>query len=156
MKELEYPFEAKNIVTKRLKYRRRLLSEDVTRIKKKIAILGGSTTNDIMHEYQNSSIFVFSSRFEGFGMVIVEAMSCGLPIVSFDCPCGPREIVSRNNDGLMVENGRIDQLASALIKVMSDESLRIQFASNARKNSERFKIEKIAQKWKFLFDSLHG
>ena len=112
-------------------------------------------TNDIMHEYQNSSIFVFSSRFEGFGMVIVEAMSCGLPIVSFDCPCGPREIVSRNNDGLMVENGHIDQLASALIKVMSDESLRIQFASNASKNSERFKIEKIAQKWKMLFDSLY-
>ena len=113
-------------------------------------------TNDIMHEYQNSSIFVFSSRFEGFGMVIVEAMSCGLPIVSFDCPCGPREIVSRNNDGLMVENGSVDQLASALIKVMSDGSLRIQFAGNARKNSERFKIEKIAQKWKFLFESLHG
>jgi glycosyltransferase involved in cell wall biosynthesis len=112
-------------------------------------------TNDIIREFLNSSIFVFSSRFEGFGMVVVEAMSSGLPVVSFDCPCGPKDILSDNEDGLLIENGNIDKFASSISRLVNDQSLRAQMAKSGRKNVERFKMECIGQKWKDIFDGLY-
>ena len=110
-------------------------------------------TNDVEKEYCNSSIFVLSSRFEGFGMVITEAMACGLPVVSFDCPWGPRSIITEGKDGILVENGNIDALASALSKMMCDDNLRHYMSSNGVRNVQRFKIEMIANQWKTLFES---
>ena len=69
------------------------------------------TVSNIVDKYCESSIFVLSSRFEGFGMVITEAMSCGVPPISFDCPCGPKDIIDDGKDGLLVENGNIEELA---------------------------------------------
>jgi glycosyltransferase involved in cell wall biosynthesis len=115
--------------------------------------LNGPTPN-IQQEYVNSSIFVFSSRFEGFGMVLVEAMACGLPVVSFDCPCGPKDIVRDGEDGLLVENGNIDLLASSLSRLMNDETLRQSMSKAGLKNVQRFNIEQIAEQWRLLFESL--
>ena len=116
--------------------------------------LNGPTPN-IQQEYVNSSIFVFSSRFEGFGMVLVEAMACGLPVVSFDCPCGPKDIVKDGEDGLLVENGNIDLLASSLSRLMNDETLRQSMSKAGLKNVQRFNIEQIAEQWRLLFESLN-
>lgn len=116
--------------------------------------LNGPTPN-IQQEYVNSSIFVFSSRFEGFGMVLVEAMACGLPVVSFDCPCGPKDIVKDNEDGILVENGNIDLLASSLSRLMNDETLRQSMSKAGLKNVQRFNIEQIAEQWRLLFESLN-
>ena len=110
-------------------------------------------TNDVEKEYCNSSIFVLSSRFEGFGMVITEAMACGLPVVSFDCPWGPRSIISDGKDGILVENGNIDALASALSRMMCDDNLRHFMSSNGIRNVQRFKMETIGNQWKTLFES---
>ena len=113
------------------------------------------STPDIKAEYLNSSLFVFSSRFEGFGMVLIEAMACGLPVVSFDCPCGPKDIVRHNEDGLLVPSGDITLLAKALHQIMSDDSLRQKMAVAAKINAKRFQIDGIAQRWKaFLEDVL--
>ena len=116
-------------------------------------ILNGRTS-DIQSEYTNSSLAVCCSRFEGFGLSIVEAMVCGLPVVSFDCPWGPRCIISDGEDGVLVENGDVNDLAKALMRMMKDSNLRLVMARNAVQNVQRFHIDQIAQKWKQLFEQL--
>jgi glycosyltransferase involved in cell wall biosynthesis len=111
-------------------------------------------TNEVEKEYLDSGLFVLSSRFEGFGMVITEAMVCGLPVVAFDCPWGPRNIITDGEDGLLVENGNVEAMAAALSKMMENERLRRSMATAGVRNVQRFKIDYIAEQWKSLFDSL--
>lgn len=116
-------------------------------------ILNGRTS-DVIQEYLNSSIAVCSSRFEGFGMSIVEAMACGLPVVSFDCPWGPRSIINNGEDGLLVENGNIEKLSEAIIWMIQHSAERKAMAVKAIENVQRFRIEQIAERWKSLFEAL--
>ena len=111
-------------------------------------------TSDIEQEYLKSSVAVCSSRFEGFGMIIIEAMVCGLPVVSFDCPWGPRSIIKDGEDGLLVENGHVDKLADAMASLMEDADKRNLFANNAIRNVQRFRIENIANQWRNLFERI--
>jgi glycosyltransferase involved in cell wall biosynthesis len=115
--------------------------------------LNGSTS-DIKAEYLNSSLFVFSSRFEGFGMVLIEAMACGLPVVSFDCPCGPKDIVRHNEDGLLVPSGNTNLLADALDQVMTDGLLLHKMAATAIINAKRFQLDGVVQRWRILFENI--
>ena len=115
--------------------------------------LNGPTSN-IQQEYVNSSLFVFSSRFEGFGMVLIEAMACGLPVVSFACPCGPRDIVKNGEDGILVENGNVEAMADALSRLMGDDTLRRSMSQSGIMNVRRFNIEQIADCWRTLFESV--
>ena len=111
-------------------------------------------TAEIQKEYVKSSVFAFSSRFEGFGMVLIEAMACGLPVVSFACPCGPKDIVRDGEDGFLAENGNVDALAAKLSMLMNDTFLRNTMARAAVRNVQRFSMAKIAEQWKSLFDGL--
>jgi len=104
-------------------------------------------TKDIDNELANSSIYALSSRYEGFGMVIVEAMQIGVPVVSFDCPKGPAEIITDNEDGILVENGNVEKFADALLKLIEDKELRKRFGQNGLKNVKRFEIDTIGKLW---------
>lgn len=114
--------------------------------------LNGPTTN-IQQEYVNSSLFVFSSRFEGFGMVLVEAMACGLPVISFACPCGPKDIIKDGEDGFLVGNGNVAALVAKMSQLMGDESLRMSMSLIGQRNARRFSVEQIAGRWKGIFES---
>ena len=108
------------------------------------------TVSNIVDKYCESSIFALSSRFEGFGMVIIEAMACGVPPVSFTCPCGPRDIISDGKDGLLVEDGNIEQLAEKISYLIENEDIRKKMGQQARMDVQRFRIENIAEQWKQL------
>ena len=110
--------------------------------------------SDVQQEYLNSSLFVCTSRFEGFGMGIIEAMACGLPVVAFDCLWGPRSIIADGEDGLLVENGNVEKMAETLTLLMQDPNRIADMGHRARNNVQRFYIDGIAEKWKRLFDSL--
>jgi len=109
---------------------------------------------DIYSRYQESSIFVLSSKYEGFGLVLAEAMSCGVPAVSFACPCGPKDIINNGQDGYLIENGNIIELAAKICKTIENEKLRIEMGYNARKNIIRFEEGAIMTQWINLMNEL--
>ena len=110
--------------------------------------------SDVKTEYLNSSIFVLPSRYEGFGLVLIEAMACGVPVVSFDCENGPRSIISDGEDGFLIPTFDIDAFADKLILLMCDENLRRLMGEKAQKSAAKYDIDSIGLQWKLLFDEL--
>jgi glycosyltransferase involved in cell wall biosynthesis len=109
---------------------------------------------DIEAKFLESSIFVLPSRFEGFGMVLIEAMACGVPCVSFDCPCGPADIVKDNEDGFLIENGNIQKFAERVMTLIEKDTLRKDMGQKAKGNVKRYLPEVIVPQWDELFKSL--
>jgi glycosyltransferase involved in cell wall biosynthesis len=101
--------------------------------------------------YSNADLYVLSSRFEGFPNTLIEALSHGLPAVSFDCDSGPRDIIRNEIDGLLVPAGDLNGLTSALDRMMSNETIRRKFAERGLEVRERFSTDRIAGLWEALF-----
>lgn len=109
---------------------------------------------DISSVYKNAAIYVMSSRFEGFGMVLTEAMIHGVPAITFDCPYGPSDIVDHNQNGALIPNGDINTFAEHLERLMKDDALRETLGTNAIGKALEFHPNKIIQQWDSLFKTL--
>ena len=112
------------------------------------------STSKVREELCDSAIYVMSSRFEGFPMVLLEAMSCGLPIISFSCPEGPAELLI-NNSGILVKSEDTDGLALAINDLIENEELRNELSKNAIKEIKKYSPENIISKWMDLFKLLN-
>ena len=111
-------------------------------------------TSDIFSKYKESSMLLLTSIFEPFGLVMPEAMSCGLPVVAFDCPYGPADIITDGEDGFLIKNRDIHAFADKVCQLIENPQLRTEMGQRAIASSQRFSPEKIMPMWKQLFESM--
>lgn len=111
-------------------------------------------TDKIFEEYNKSSIYVLSSRFEGLPLVLLEAMSCGLPCVAFDCPHGPSDIITHGEDGILVPLGDIRKLAESIEWMITHREERLRMSNNARQKAQQYTAEAIMPQWVDFFEKV--
>jgi glycosyltransferase involved in cell wall biosynthesis len=111
-------------------------------------------TDDLPGAFDEASVFASASVAEGFPMVMLEALSKGLPLVGFDCPRGPGDIIRHGHNGLLVPNDDIPSLSDALEMVVSDDERRRRMGNQALADAQEYVVERIAACWEALFDEL--
>jgi glycosyltransferase involved in cell wall biosynthesis len=110
--------------------------------------------NNVDLAYLSGSIFVLSSRYEGFGMVLIEAMNCGLPVIAFDCDHGPSDIIINRVDGFLIEVGNLEDMAEKLCTLIESEQLRKEMGAKALENVKRYAKDEVMSLWINLFKQL--
>ena len=108
----------------------------------------------LLDELAGASVFAMTSRNEGFPMVLLEAMAVGLPVVAYDCPTGPRDVITDGVDGHVIPNGRTRLFVEGLGGLMEDAERRRRFGAAARENVTRYRIDAIGARWETLFGEL--
>lgn len=111
-------------------------------------------SKQIGEEYAASSILVMSSHYEGFPMVMIEAMACGVPVVSYDFKCGPRDIIREGDNGLIIPEGDISALADGICRLIQEEELRRSMSMKAQEVTTTYSEEKVMRRWITLFNSM--
>ncbi len=109
------------------------------------------TTNDIFTEMKKSQFLVMTSESEGFPLVLIEAMACGIPCLSFNCPYGPGEIIEDGKNGLLADNGNIDDLARKMLLLIENPSIVDRMSKYARMSALQYKQEKVMKIWEKLY-----
>lgn len=133
---------------------RELLQNEINKLSLQGKISLEQPDEDVEGIMLNASLFVLPTLYDGFGLVLTEAMVCGVPCVAFDCECGPGEIIADEVDGFLAELKNIEDLASKMRVLMENNSLREKMGKKAKENSERFLMEEIGEKWNVFFRSL--
>lgn len=133
---------------------RDLLHRLIREAKMEDTVIVNQPTRQIMDRYLESSIFLLTSRFEGFGMVLIEAMACGVPVVSFDCPWGPADIIKNGEDGFLVGYLNTIEAAEKVVQLIESPELRKKMGIRARENVQRYSRNTVMKQWIGLFYSL--
>ena len=111
-------------------------------------------TPTIFEEYAKSSMLLSTSRYEPFGLVLPEAMSCGLPVVAFDCPYGPADIITDGVDGFLIKDREIEKYADKVCMLMENEGLRRKMGKEGIRSAKRYATNRVMPKWKKIFEEL--
>lgn len=111
-------------------------------------------TKDILNYYMSSSVFILSSRWEGLPMVLLEAMSCGLPCISFDCETGPSQLIKDNYNGYLVEAENIDRLSEKINWIVENDSVIEKLRENSRVMARKYSVDKVAMEWYKMFEEV--
>jgi glycosyltransferase involved in cell wall biosynthesis len=111
-------------------------------------------TSDIIEKYKESSIMLLTSRYEPFGLVLPEAMSCGLPVVAFDCPYGPADIITDGFDGFLVRDRNIEDYADKICSLMENMGMRTKMGRAGIQSSKRYSEDEIMPQWINVFDGI--
>lgn len=112
-------------------------------------------TNDIFTEMKKSQFLVMSSEAEGYPLVLLEAMACGIPCISFDCPFGPSDIIKDGLTGYLADNGNVYDLANKMEQLIKNPAKRLEMSQNARKDAMRFKKEIILKEWEKTYEGYY-
>jgi len=130
-------------------------SEELDKLAKKLKIEGQvkfhPPVKNISDKYKEASIYTMSSRYEGFGMVLTEAMAYGIPCISYNCPYGPSDIIDHKKNGYIIPNGNISEFGNCINTLIEDVTKRKKFGKQAKLDVQRFLPENILQKWNTLF-----
>ncbi len=110
--------------------------------------------NDIENVYKDASIFLMTSRFEGFGMALLEAMASGLPCIAYDCPIGPRDLITNAENGFLIPDDNIEMYIEKLSFLIENEEVRVKFGLEGKEISKNYSEKKIMEKWKYFLESL--
>ena len=111
-------------------------------------------TSQVQQKMLEASCFVMSSKFEGFGLVLIEAMQCGLPCVSYACPCGPKDIITEGKDGFLVPPDDEKVLAEKICFLIEHPDIRAEMGKAALQKAEKYSIDNIIPMWMNLFNKL--
>jgi glycosyltransferase involved in cell wall biosynthesis len=111
-------------------------------------------TTDIQNCYNQSSLFLMTSRTESFGMVLIEAMASGVPCIAYDCPTGPRAIIDEGITGFLIEDGNLDSFVQKTELLIEDENLRILMSENAKNSVSKYDLDSVMMQWKSFFEEI--
>lgn len=111
-------------------------------------------TKNVSQELQRSSFYVLPSRYEGLPLVMLECLSCGLPMIAFDCETGPADIIENNDCGFLVNNGNIEELSKKIIFMIESSSQRVIQSINCTSKSDIYAVDSIMKVWQDLFEKL--
>lgn len=138
-----------------------IYTDDIDSLENEARNLGITSTinyydfvKNIEQKYVESSLYLMTSRTEGFPMVLLEAMAFGLPCIAYDCPTGPRALIENGKNGCLIPDGNMELFVEKLSFLMENEAKRIKLGINAKETTKLYSTEKIMEKWKLFLENL--